>query len=180
MKNSLEILKKEHAVARDAAAILRFLKEQLGAGKTISLLYIRDFLEAAGKFLHAHHKKEMEVFPYLSANEKIGRDDLLEVLSQEHQLGYEYLDNIFQIIGKGRRAKNDREELLPFHLERFIEILDLHIKKEEKEFFPLVGKHITNDQDIKLEKEFVKIDERFGNRKSIWTIGQAKDGYLKK
>jgi hemerythrin-like domain-containing protein len=157
-KPAIVTLEDEHGIARKIISILDKTGQDLKSRKSLSLLNLRELVGAIEKFLEAHHKKEMEIFPYLTFSEDISVKALVEILAEEHDLGYEYIANMLKIIDHKSRDEKEKYELLPFHIEKYNQLLFRHIEKEEKDFFPLIRKNVKKDEEEKIIVAFQKID----------------------
>jgi hemerythrin-like domain-containing protein len=169
----LSTLKKEHVVAKSIVTVLFRIVEDLRTGKSVSLLYLKELIEAISRVMEMHHRKEMEVFAYLTPHEEIAKEDLLDVLTEEHNLGYEYFANAVRIIDHADKANNEKHELIPFHVDEYAKLLKEHIRKEENGFFPMIKKFITEEEQDKILKAFGKIEQELQSRKEMAVIESA-------
>lgn len=169
----LTTLKKEHAVARNIVTVLFRIAEDLRAKKSVSLLHLKDLIGAISGVMEMHHRNEMEVFAYLTPHAEIAKEDLLAILSEEHNLGYEYFNNALKIIGLEGKSDNEKYELVPFHVDEYAKLLREHIKKEENGYFPMINKFITNEEAKAITAAFLKIEKEFKNKKNMQIIELA-------
>lgn len=178
MDTPLIILKKEHKVARNIVRILSSIAKLLLEKKPVSLIFMRDLTKAVGKTMTEHHRKEMEIFAFLTEKAEVGKKELLEILIGEHNLGDEYLANMLRIINLEKHGEKEKYELLPFHCEKYSRLLDEHIEKEEDDFFPLIKAYIGNEDQGYLSDKFAKIEKETHSQGALTFISEAGKRYL--
>jgi len=169
----LYTLQKEHDFAKNIAALLFSVVKKLREKKSISLLNLKDLVNAISPVMEAHHRKEMEVFAYLTSEEEITKDNLLDILREEHNLGYEYFSNALRIIDHENKGSTEKYELVPFHIEEYAKLLEKHIQKEEEGFFPMIKKYIGENEQAELLPAFERIEKEFKNGKNASIIKEA-------
>ena len=170
---ALYTLRREHDLARNIASLLFSVVKKLREKKSISLLNLKDLVQAITPVMEAHHRKEMEVFALLTVQEEIAKGNLLDILQEEHKLGYEYFSNALRIIDHENKGSNEKYELVPFHIEEYAKLLDQHIQKEEEGFFPMIKKYIGQDEQAVLLPAFERIEKEFKNGKNASIIREA-------
>jgi hemerythrin-like domain-containing protein len=176
-RTPLVILKEEHLVARHIVSILNVISKSLREKKSISFLYLQELFGAIYRVMEMHHRKEMEIFPFLTSREQISREKLVQVLSYEHDLGYEILTEIVGILQHGQIMRNEKYKQLPFHIDEYSRLMKEHIEKEEWAFFPLIRLYVVEEEQRKLESVFHKIERECNNRRPFAMIAQAKRQY---
>lgn len=174
LKSVTKILEDEHKIAREIVLILDKTAEDLKSKKSVSLFNLKELISSVEKTLEAHHKKEMEVFSCLTTSQDISAKTLIGILSEEHNLGYEYIANMFKIIDHKSRDEQEKFELLPFHMEKYSRLLINHIEKEEREFFPLIETNIKKEELEKLMRAFQKIDNNLDLKRASDNIKKSK------
>lgn len=170
---ALYTLRREHDLARDIVSLLFSVVKKLREKKSISLLNLKDLVQAIAPVMEAHHRKEMEVFALLTVREEIAKGNLLDILQEEHNLGYEYFSNALRIIDHENKGSNEKYELVPFHIEEYAKLLDQHIQKEEEVFFPMIKKYIDQEEQAELLPAFERIEKEFKNGKNASIIREA-------
>lgn len=174
----LATLNEEHTVAKEIIRILSVLSADLRGQKSVSLVSLKELIQAISDVLECHHKKEMEVFSVLVQDDDLDRRSLVEVLKEEHNLGYEYLFNIMRIINDPNHDHQQRYQLMPFHIDQFSHMLGDHIQKEEREFFPLIKETLSDDQQKELSLSFKMIDRKYNNKAGLALIHRSRKQYL--
>jgi hemerythrin-like domain-containing protein len=136
------------------ALALRCRKQALGRIRPVGIQGLRERVKEVEKFfsenLKPHFRAEEEVlFPLMRSLVPESRP-LIEELLTEHALLRE------------RVAELDKTEALGRRLFDFGDIIERHIRREERELFPLFEKHVSGTEAEKVEKEIEKI---LGSRK---------------
>lgn len=127
-------------------------KIRQGLKKNIVLERIKKYVDYFWNHqLKEHFKEEEEIlFPYLE-------DEFSSKVAKEHR----ELELIFNEIRKNTSVKN---------LENFANLLDDHIRFEERQWFPHLENHLNEDQLIEIGKALAEVhsDEKDDYQHGFW------------
>lgn len=162
--NPIEILVEEHNLILRGLDLLTTAAEKIVRNQNPP----REFFEKAMRFTldftnKFHHYKEEIVMFGLLAEKKEGEIDAeLERLRSQHAALHDYMNQISQSLDA--YGKNIDAEVRRLHraLSEYIETLRRHIHAENKIFYPLVVKTLSEDEMKWLMGEFDKFAAKEG------------------
>jgi len=161
---SLEILKKEHGLIRQALDIFTFAREELETGERPP----REFFEKAVDFSRTfadrfHHFKEEYLMFGLLAEKKEGfYDGEIGALRYQHERGRKCVNEIENSIEGYSQHDAIATTMLLENLASYISLLKLHIFIEDQIFFRMVEKDLSEEEDRMLLEQFRHEEKRIG------------------
>lgn len=142
MHEFLQELKKDH---QEVKGILDKLKDSSG-GKNRETLFKKLMTE-----LHPHMKAEEKVFYPVLAEEEDAREDTLESIEEHH---------VSEMVLKELEKMEKSEEQWLAKMKVFAELVDHHIKEEEKKIFKGANKVLGKDQMTEILEQFQTAKEQ--------------------
>jgi hemerythrin-like domain-containing protein len=158
---AIEELKKEHEGIMQMLLILEAVAGRLEREEPVPL----DDLEAIVEFLavfadRCHHgKEEKHLFPALEKSGLPPEGHPVETLLAEHRKGRELIAAMKR--GLSRIKAGDAEGMQTFAeaASRYMDLLELHIEKENSILFPLAETRLAPRRDSELLDAFEKLEE---------------------
>jgi hemerythrin-like domain-containing protein len=170
----LQILQKEHQIVQDIMLVLSHEGTILREGRSYFLSKLKEIIKSITRIMDVHHRKEMEAFAMLANYSDVTKEQLVDILKEEHDLGYHYLAQMIDLIDAPSHDDKMRRESLPPLIEKYNDHLTAHLKKEDIDFFPLIEQALSEDDQTQLAEKYHKIEKDFNNRRAIWIIQEAK------
>ncbi len=178
-----DILKSEHDVIKILLADLDAVCKKIGREEQVDPDHLDQILDFIRNFADAfHHAKEEDLL--FSLMEEAGvpdEKDLVGELLAEHTLGRAFVMSLadeVELIREGKRAA--ATDFVDF-AQSYILLLAHHICKEDNILCPMVDRHLTSQQQQRLQDEFEKVErEKFatGTRQKYAQIVESlKDTY---
>jgi hemerythrin-like domain-containing protein len=166
MMEALEILVKEHVL------IHQFLESlQRAVGKLEEEEHPpKEFFEKAVEFARNfadkyHHFKEEYLLFGLLAMKKAGEMDAqIDFLKYSHDRGRSLINEIVRSLDGYSRGQEAQTLTILESLAAYISLLRQHIRREDRVFFPMAEKEISEKEHSELLKEFGKEDEKSGGK----------------
>ena len=116
-----------------------------------------------------HHGKEEDLL--FSAMEKSGiprESGPIAVMLQEHKIGREYVGGLTKGVNKYKSASSASQKIIATQViiknaRGYISLLSQHIEKEDNILYPMANKHISEEEQQILLKDFEIVErERIG------------------
>lgn len=142
------VLKDEHRVIERVLRVLERLVEGHREGKGFEESALRRCVEFFQLFADAcHHTKEEHLlFPVLEARGIPREGGPIGVMLEEHRLGRAYIREMSDELGAAERDRAEAAERFCRVADRYLELLENHIFKEENVLFEM-GDRVMSDAD---------------------------------
>lgn len=175
-------LREEHRAVKLMLRILNSICTNIESGKNVEQEHLERLVEFMKVFVdRCHHtKEEVYLFPEM---EKVdpGAGELINSLSREHKLGREYVSRIGETVS--RKEWDRAGSTIVDNLRAYIQLLTLHIEKEENDLFPRADTCLESGVQKKLLDSFQVIEKEeigAGKHEEFHTLLHSlKDIYLK-
>ncbi len=161
MKLTSELIR-EHEKIRKILIIMSKISEDL----KVSKVFYPDDVEIVTKYVlnywdKCHCKKEEKVlFPALVAEGVVSEIDNISFMAQEHFFGRNYLKEINSCVENCKIGNPFSVEMLTECLITYSEMISNHMDNEEKYFFPLADKVLSEEKQNQLFEKFEVIDKK--------------------
>lgn len=152
----IEDITKEHGPVKLMLRILEKMNEMIADGMPVAkddldraVVFLREF---ADKFHHA--KEENHLFPIMKENGIREEVELIDMLIEEHAQARVYIANMSAAVD--RQEESPAESLRTFlsNSEKYIELLDQHVDKENAVLFTDAHHSLSEDQLARLQEGF--------------------------
>ena len=153
-------LMSEHRVIEKMLAIVEEAADRLESGKEVeSELFVgaSDFFRNFANKCH-HGKEEKLLFRKMVERGMSGETGPIAVMLREHEDGRAHIKRITDLGGK-KRDKKEQAELIR-HTKAYVDLLRLHIQKEDDILYPMANNILTPADQKELEKGFAEIEEK--------------------
>lgn len=160
--NPIEELKTEHQAVRLSLRILGRIAEDVDKRKRIvhrdDITAVIDFFRVFVDRCH-HGKEEKLLFPALQ-DLGVGREGgPIGVMLSEHEQGRRYVGEM----AAAAREENSRADAAARFVRSaraYIDLLEMHIQKENQVLFPIGEKNLAEDRKVSLQSGFDRIEEK--------------------
>jgi len=180
---SLEILIKEHALILHALECLTAARDKLEKGERPPKAFFEKAVEFFQNFADKFHhfKEEYLMFGLLSQKKDGAHDGEIGTLRYQHERCRTFIGEIQKSI-KGYSAGDEiATTMLLENLSSYISLLKLHIYIEDRFFFKMVKKTLSENEDHALFVQFKNEEDRLGpdcfenSRKVVYKMGALID-----
>jgi len=156
--NAIETLVEEHRLIQRGLDLLTTAAERIERNQRPP----KEFFEKAVRFTlnftnkFHHYKEEIVMFGMLAQKREGELDAEIERLRDQHHTLHNYMNEISKSLDA--YSENSQSEVRRLHrnLCDYIETLRRHINAENRIFYPLVAKTLTEDEMLWLREEFDK------------------------
>ena len=162
-----EVLEAEHRYIQKVVGAIALHVDAIGAGKAPGnglLAEVVDFMRAYADQCH-HGKKEALLFPALEQKGVSPQGCPLAALKHEHVAGRTLVTDLAIAVSGSHAGVDVPTEALVKCLQGLVALYPNHIWKEDYLLFPMTGKVITDQEQLRLAAEFDRVDETFGVEK---------------
>jgi hemerythrin-like domain-containing protein len=162
--NAIEILVEEHKLILRGLDLLATAAEEIGRNQNPP----KEFFEKAVRFTldftnkFHHYKEEIVMFGLLAQKHQGEIDTEITRLRDQHAALHNYMSEISESLDAYSKNAGSEVRRLHRNLSDYIETLRRHIHAEDKKFYPLVEKTLTNDEMRGLKEEFDKYAAKAG------------------
>ena len=157
----IQVLMEEHRMILKGLECLEKLLEKLSQGEIPKDLWeslLEFFREFADK---THHSKEEDLLFSRMVERGFPKEGgPIHCMLEEHRLGRAHVTAMLEALSKDQ----DIVSPLEHHGRAFFELLSDHIHKEDHILFPMASDYLDSQDWSFLQKEFQKVEERFGKR----------------
>ena len=172
-------LREEHRVVKLMLRILGGVCTNIETGKSVKQEHLEELVEFMRVFVdRCHHtKEEAYLFPEMEKSEISGSREMLISLKNEHEEGRQYVSRIEKAVSE----KEEHREL-PTMVENsraYIQLLTLHIDKEENNLFPMADAYLSQavQKDLlesfeAVETEIIGMGKHEKFHKQLHTMGE--------
>jgi hemerythrin-like domain-containing protein len=147
-------LREEHKAVKLMLKILDGVCVDIEAGRSVKQENLQGLVEFMRVFVDkCHHtKEEAYLFPEMEKSGISGSEELIASLKNEHETGRQYVSRIEQVISK----KEEHRELsnMVENSRAYIQLLTLHIDKEDNELFPMADAYLSQAVQANLLESF--------------------------
>ncbi len=156
--NAIQILEEEHALILKALDLLSTAADKIGRDENPP----REFFEKAVSFTlnftnkFHHYKEEIVMFGLLAQKHEGEIDAEVERLRSQHQVLHNYMNEISNSLDAYSQNKQSEVRRLHRNLSEYIEVLRRHIHAEDKKFYPLVEKSLSEAEMTDMTEKFTQ------------------------
>lgn len=147
-------LREEHRAVKLMLRILGGVCKNIETGKSVKQEHLEELVEFMRVFVDkCHHtKEEAYLFPEMEKSEIPGSRELITSLKNEHEEGRQYVSRIEKVVSE----KEEHRELSTMveNSKAYIQLLTLHIDKEENSLFPMADACLSQAVQKKLLEAF--------------------------
>lgn len=164
MSKPIEILMHEHRVIERALRTLDGICLKLQRGievPTETLLQLVDFIRTYADGFH-HGKEEAHLFPALVVNGVPSDGGILGMMFEEHEAGRAFIAELTEAARACRAGDPRTVRRFVLGAWRYIDLLAMHIHKEENVLFVLADEVLDDEALASLSESFEMEDERRG------------------
>ncbi len=157
-----EILKEEHKEIRRMLKILGVAREKLKNGEDVG----RDVFEKILEFIKVfadkcHHGKEEDIlFPAMEIAGIPRESGPIGVMLFEHNVGREAVKNMKEGIEEFFNGNENARNKIIENAEKYIELLDSHIYKEDNILYPMADMHLSEEEQRELLEKFKEVEKK--------------------
>ena len=151
-------LREEHRAIKLMLRILSYVCTDIDNGRSVKQEHLEELVEIMRVFVDkCHHtKEEAYLFPEMEKSEIPDSRELITSLKNEHEEGRQYVSGI-------EREVSEKEEhrKLPTMVENsraYIQLLTLHIDKEENNLFPMADAYLSQAVQKNLLESFEAVE----------------------
>jgi hemerythrin-like domain-containing protein len=158
---AIEELKREHEGIMQMLLILEAVAGRLERGETMpadDLEAIIEFLEVFADRCH-HGKEEKHLFPALGKAGLPPEGHPVEILLSEHRKGRELIAAMKRGLSRIKAGDPEGGRAFAEAASRYMDLLELHIEKENAILFPLAEARLDPRRDAELLAAFEKLEE---------------------
>jgi hemerythrin-like domain-containing protein len=158
---AIEELKKEHEGIMQMLLILEGVAGRLEREEPVpasDLEAIVEFLAVFADRCH-HGKEEKHLFPALEKAGLPPEGHPLEILLAEHRQGRELIAAMKQGLARIKSGDTEGMRMFAEAASRYMDLLELHIEKENSILFPLAETRLDPRRDPELVAAFEKLEE---------------------
>lgn len=162
--NAIEILSEEHRLILRGLDLLTTAAEKIVRDQRPP----REFFEKAIRFTldftnqFHHYKEEIVMFGILAQKRQGEIDAEIERLRNQHHSLHDYMNEISKSLDAYSENIGSEVRRLHRNLSDYIETLRRHIHAEDKIFYPMAAKTLTEDEMQWLKEEFDKFAAKEG------------------
>jgi len=155
-----EDLKNEHEVIVKMLGVMGKGSEMLREGKEVD----RELWKGASDFMEnfvdrCHHtKEEKHLFPAMMERGVSGEVGPIAVMMREHDDGRAHAKKLRSLIRSSPTKRNN--EGMSKAVRAYVDLLSMHIRKENGVLFPLADLVLTPDDQRELEASFEEVEEK--------------------
>ncbi|MEW6130149.1 MAG: hemerythrin domain-containing protein [Acidobacteriota bacterium] len=164
MTTPMEILSREHRIIECVLRALDGICLRIERGETIPaqpLSEIVDFIRTFADRFH-HEKEEQHLFPTLEEYGVPRQGGPIGVMLYEHQLGRQLVAEMHQAAQSYADGNAGAANDFVTAARQYLELLSVHIYKEDNVLFKISGNVLSNDALNSLNKDFAEVASRFG------------------
>lgn len=151
-------LKEEHKAVKLMLRILDGICTNIESGKNVKQEHLEGLIEFMRIFVdRCHHtKEEAYLFPEIEKARISGTKELISSLEKEHEQGRQYVT----IIEDSVSGKDVNEGLSPIleNSRAYIQLLTLHIEKEDNNLFPMADAYLSQAIQKALLESFETVE----------------------
>ncbi|HXG35759.1 MAG TPA: hemerythrin domain-containing protein [Dehalococcoidia bacterium] len=153
---SIALLKDEHRAIERMLAILEEASDRLAEGRSLRAALFREAVEFIQNFGdRCHHGKEEEIlFPRLEAAGMPRDNGPLAVMLMEHDEGRAYVRQLSEAAAAMEGGEASAAAAVIENARAYVQLLRMHILKEDNVLFPLAQRLLTAEDDAELERRF--------------------------
>jgi len=155
-------LREEHRAVKLMLRILDGICTDIEFGKSVRQEYLEELVEFMRIFVdRCHHKKE-EVY-FFPEMEKAGipnAGELITSLKKEHEQGRQHVSRIEDAVSEKEEYK--KLSAVVENSRAYIQLLTLHIDKEENDLFPMADIYLSQAVQNKLLEFFEVVENEIG------------------
>lgn len=176
-------LREEHRAVKLMLRILDSICTNIESGRNVEQEHLERLVEFLKVFVDkCHHtKEEVYLFPEMKKAEIPGAGELINSLLREHKQGREYVSRIGEAVSIKESGRAD--SAIVENSRAYIQLLTLHIEKEDNDLFPKADNYLESGVQGKLLDSFEVIEkEEIGAGKHEefhMLLHSLKDIYLK-
>jgi len=154
MKPTADLIE-EHGPIKLMLKILEKVCEKLEAGEEMNTTDMKNAITIIREFADkCHHGKEENLlFPAMRENEIPEEIALIDILTEEHKTGRNFVKNVAEAIAEKNSAKFIE------NARGYVNLLNPHIDKENSLLFPMADKSLSEEKQKELEAGFEDLEK---------------------
>ena len=159
--NAIKELINEHEAVRMTLRILNRISEEIDkTAKIPNPEHLKQLFEFFSVFLDkCHHGKEEELlFPAMEAVGISRKGGPIGVMLNEHQQGRDLVAKMKIALSQYLNGDTGAAQKLKGSANAYIDLLNIHIEKENNVLFPMAEQHLLENKLAELKKGFDKIE----------------------
>jgi hemerythrin-like domain-containing protein len=162
--NVLQTLAHEHRLIRQYLDDLAFAAERLEHGERPPKEFFENAVLFAREFVDGYHhfKEEHQLFVMLAQKMKGKHDAAIESLRYQHERGRALVHAIAEAVAGYERGEERAALIVLENIAAFGALLRQHINREDSVFYPMARKELSREDQVRLEEEFRRADQRSG------------------
>lgn len=155
---AIEILVEEHKLISDGLDLLTTGAEKIVRGQNPPKEFFEKAIDFTRKFTNEfhHYKEEIVMFGLLAQKHEGAIDAEIERLRSQHDALHNYMNEISSALDAYSQDSDSETRRLHRNLNDYINTLRGHIAAENRIFYPMVVKALTDDEKDALLVEFEK------------------------
>jgi hemerythrin-like domain-containing protein len=161
---AIEILIEEHRLISEGLELLTTAAEKIVRGQNPP----KEFFEKAVAFTRNftnefhHYKEEIVMFGLLAQKHEGAIDAEIERLRSQHQALHNFMNEISYSLDAYSQGSDSETRKLHRNLSDYINVLRSHIAAENRIFYPMVARTLTDDEKAHLLAEFEQYAAKAG------------------
>ncbi|MDD5184639.1 MAG: hemerythrin domain-containing protein [Paludibacter sp.] len=155
-----ENLINEHLVIDELLGIMSKIADRIKSKKVFYTDDIEEIIDFLKNYIEkSHHEKEDVFYPALSLAEIPIDKEVISLMSYEHVLTRNYLNDINNCIVKCKIGHAFSSEMLAESLKNYVVLEKNHIQKEVNIIYPIVNNSLTIEKQHEILRQFQQIEE---------------------
>jgi len=161
---AIEILVEEHKLISDELDLLTTAAEKIVRGQNPPREFFEKAIAFTRKFTNEYHhyKEEIVMFGLLAQKHEGAIDAEIERLRSQHEALHNYMNEISSALDAYSQDSDTETRRLHRNLSDYIQTLRGHIMAENRIFYPMVVKALTDQEKTVLTAEFEKYAAKAG------------------
>jgi hemerythrin-like domain-containing protein len=161
---AIEILVEEHKLISTGLELLTTAAEKIVRGQNPPKEFFEKAITFTRKFTNEfhHYKEEIVMFGLLAQKHEGAIDAEIERLRSQHEALHNYMTEISHSLEAYSQGSESETRRLHRNLGDYIHALRGHIVAENRIFYPMVAKTLTDDEKDMLATEFEKYAAKTG------------------
>ena len=161
---AIDILVEEHGLISDGLDLLTTAAEKIVRGQNPPKELFEKAITFTRKFTNEfhHYKEEIVMFGLLAQKHEGAIDAEIERLRSQHEALHNYMSEISSSLDAYSQGSDSETRRLHRNLSDYIQTLRGHIMAENRIFYPMVAKALTDDEKDVLLVEFEKYAAKMG------------------
>lgn len=158
---AIDTLMAEHRVIERMLTLLERLAGRLDRGGDLPARLLGDLVGVAEQYIDAlhHTKEERRLFEVVIERGLETEGASVSALIHHHETGRSHLQDLGSELHRLRQGDRNAAAACVMAARQYAELLRAHIRMEDEDVFPLVGKALSVEEDRTLAMYFAEIDD---------------------